>query len=184
MEKSVGILIASTICLFFLLGITQASKESQKPHFFVEGIVYCDPCRSLFKTNLSVPLEAAGVRVRCTDPKTHKVTFDMPSVTNSTGFYSVRVEGDHKNAICSVLLMESPMENCNETPCGKLDYETFNVTLTNNKNNDNNNGNIRRVNDFYFFAKEASPKCKQEFKNMQDIPKLKHMIRCGPFTYM
>ncbi|KAK4366928.1 hypothetical protein RND71_014808 [Anisodus tanguticus] len=183
MKKSVEILIASAICLFSLLGITQASKVSQKPHFFVEGIVYCDPCRSIFKSNLSVPLEAAGVRVRCTDPKTHKVTFDMPSVTNSTGFYRVRVEGDHKNAICSVLLMESPMEDCNETPCEKLEYETFNITLTNNNNNDNNEI-IGRVNDFYFFAKEESPKCKREFEYIKGNPKLKHVIRCGPFTYM
>lgn len=53
MAKSAVIFFVSAICLFSLLGLTQASE---KPQFIVEGIVYCDPCRSAFKTNLSQPL--------------------------------------------------------------------------------------------------------------------------------
>lgn len=59
MGKSTIIFIASAICLFSLLGITQATEESDNYQFILEGIVYCDPCRSIFKTNLSEPV--AGI---------------------------------------------------------------------------------------------------------------------------
>lgn len=59
MGKSTIMFIASAICLFSLLGITQATEEADNYQFVLTGMVYCDPCRAAFKTNLSEPI--AGI---------------------------------------------------------------------------------------------------------------------------
>lgn len=52
------ILISSVVCLFSLIGITQAQAQAQA-QFHVEGKVYCDFCRALFENRLSKPM--AGI---------------------------------------------------------------------------------------------------------------------------
>ncbi|OIT28500.1 PREDICTED: olee1-like protein [Nicotiana attenuata] len=176
MGKSVVIFI----CLFSLLGLTQASDE--KPDFFVEGRVYCDPCRSIFKNNLMKPLKGAGVMVRCTNPKTKMVTYARPWQTNATGYYSVPVEGDHKNDICVIEMGEGDKdEDCSETPCEDHYYQTFRVVLT---HTNETNGNVRKVKDFFYYTKKPSLKeCIREFKNMKQVPEVQDIDCVSFFKY-
>ncbi|OIT22194.1 PREDICTED: olee1-like protein [Nicotiana attenuata] len=167
MAKSAVIFFVSAICLFSLLGLTQAYE---KPQFIVEGIVYCDPCRSAFKTNLSQPLAGAGVRLECRHPETEEVTITIASQTNSTGYYHLLVEGDHENEICETYLTKSPKEDCSEIPDEVHTKESSRVTLT---NNNGMAGNLRDANALFFLAKKVSSECAQEFNDMQYIPELK-----------
>ncbi|OIT28501.1 PREDICTED: major pollen allergen Ole e 1-like [Nicotiana attenuata] len=166
MGKSIVIFI----CLFYLLGLTQASDE--KPDFFVEGRIYCDPCRSLFKNNLMKPIEGAVVFIKCKNPKTNNITLLKLGTTNATGFYRVPVEGDYKNENCRVELTEGNREDCKENPCGE-EYFVAGVSLTHNNNDTNGNGNVRKVNDLFFYPKKPSlQECIREFKNMKHIPQV------------
>ncbi|XP_059295074.1 major pollen allergen Lig v 1-like [Lycium ferocissimum] len=178
MGKSIVIFIASAI---FLFGITQAYDkfipnkkpfvESDNYQFILEGIVYCDPCRAEFKTNLSQPLDDARVGMQCRHPETEQITITVSASTNSTGYYNMLIEGDHENEICETFLIRSPREDCNEIPNeGGHGRESSRVTLT---NNNGISGKYRDANPLFFLAKKVAPECAQEFKEMEYIPELK-----------
>ncbi|KAK4711044.1 hypothetical protein R3W88_005557 [Solanum pinnatisectum] len=170
MGKSTIIFIASAICLFSLLGITQANEESDNYQFILEGIVYCDPCRSIFKTNLSEPVADARVGMQCRHPETEQVTITVTASTNSTGYYHMLIEGDHENEICETYLIKSPKEDCSEIPTEGHTKELSRVTLT---SNNGIAGKNRESNALFFLTKKAAPECQQEFKEMEYLPELK-----------
>ncbi|XP_059295075.1 olee1-like protein [Lycium ferocissimum] len=167
MGKSTVIFIASTICLFSLLGITQANDEYE---FILEGMVYCDPCRSEFKTNLSQPLADARVGMQCRHPETEQITITVSASTNSTGYYHMLIDGDHESELCETYLIRSPKEDCSEIPNQGHGRESSRVTLT---NNNGISGKYRDANPLFFLAKKVAPECAQEFKEMEYIPELK-----------
>ncbi|MCD7446180.1 hypothetical protein HAX54_045237 [Datura stramonium] len=170
MGKSTIMFIASAICLFSLIGITQATEESDNYQFILEGIVYCDPCRAEFKTNLSEPLADVRVGMQCRNPETEKVTITVTASTNSTGYYHMLIEGDHENEICETYLIKSPREDCSEIPDEGHARESSRVTLT---NNNGIAGKYRESNALFFLTKTVAPECEQEFKEMEYIPELK-----------
>lgn len=101
--------------------------------------------------------------------------------TNANGFYPVHVEGDYKNDICKIELISGVTEDCKENPCEETYNETFRVSLT---HNNNTNGNVRKVNDFFYYPKRPALKeCIREFKNMKHMPQVQD-IECTSFFDM
>ncbi|KAK4347233.1 hypothetical protein RND71_033572 [Anisodus tanguticus] len=169
MGKSRVIFIASAICLFSLIGITQAYDELIFIKFVLEGIVYCDPCRSEFKTNLSQPHADARVGMQCRHPEDEKVSITVSASTNSSEYYHMLISGYHENEICETFLIRSPREDCSEIPTEGHARESSRVTLTNN----GMPGKYCTVNPLFFLAKKAAPECEKEFQEMEYIPELK-----------
>lgn len=101
--------------------------------------------------------------------------------TNANGIYRVHVEGDYKNDICKIELQFGDNEDCKENPCEENYNQTFRISLT---HNNNTNGNVRKVNDFFYYPKRAALKeCIREFKNMKHMPQVQD-IECALFTDM
>ncbi|PHT30412.1 hypothetical protein CQW23_30006 [Capsicum baccatum] len=170
MGKSTIMFIASAICLFSLLGITQATEEADNYQFVLTGMVYCDPCRAAFKTNLSEPIADVRVGMQCRHPETEKVTITVTASTNSTGYYHMLIEGDHENEICETFLIHSPREDCREVPKEGFARESSSVTLT---NHNGIAGKYRESNPLFFLTKEVAPECAKEFREMEYLPELK-----------
>ncbi|CAN4084203.1 unnamed protein product [Withania somnifera] len=161
MEISTIILIASAICLLSLLGNTRAIEEAADSYqFILEGMVFCDLCRSEFKTNLSEPIAYARVGMQCRDAETERVGITMTASTNSIGYYHMPIKGDHENEISRDVFDQ------HEGHARK----SSRVTLT-NKNGIA--GKYRESNALFFLTKNVAPECEQEFKEMEYIPELK-----------
>ncbi|XP_009773994.1 pollen allergen Sal k 5.0101-like [Nicotiana sylvestris] len=160
------ILISSVVCLFSLIGITQAQAQAQA-QFHVEGKVYCDFCRALFENRLSKPMAGAEVRLQCRNNTDDSVTLTVEGQTDKNGVYSLLVERDHEDEICEMILMKSSMEDCSEIPNEGHAKESARITIT------SNNGmaeTTRHANPLFFVKKQAAPECAEVFKELELLP--------------
>ncbi|CAL1373360.1 unnamed protein product [Linum trigynum] len=97
--------------LFLLISSSAVDAEDK---MFVEGKVYCDPCRVEFPTKISTMIAGARVNLQCMCRDNNTVTYMVEGDTDKTGTYRLPVTGDHEEDICQVKLLRSPMENCKE----------------------------------------------------------------------
>ncbi|KAM3251353.1 major pollen allergen Lig v 1 [Capsicum annuum] len=165
MEKSTHImLIASIICSFSLVGIsdgsTEKKEEKKDPLLVVQGRVYCDPCRAAFLSNLSEPLPGAGVQLQCHQFKTKKQVLSIPALTNSIGSYRILLEGNHSDESCAVFLKSSPRKDCN-TFIGNNEYPTLTAIELYGKKF--KNGQTYVTEPLRFLTKEVSSKCSPDW---------------------
>ncbi|CAJ2658855.1 olee1-like protein [Trifolium pratense] len=157
MAKSTIILI-STLCFLSFFG----SVYSHSDRFFVEGVVYCDTCRTQFITKLTEFLEGATVRVECKE-ENGTLTFSKEVVTGHGGSYKVEIDGDHEDEICQVVLLKSPRKDCSEVDTDSHLEQAARISVT------NNNGivsPIRTTNPLGFLKKERLPGCLEIFKEL------------------
>ncbi|MCH4805157.1 pollen Ole e 1 allergen/extensin family protein, partial [Pasteurella multocida] len=102
-------LILSAFCFSSVLGTTQNAEQ-----FFVEGKIYCDPCRLEFETKLSQSLSGVKVSLECKKPDDDSLTFSSEGFTDNNGVYSIPVEGDHEDEVCMLKTVTSTHPECNE----------------------------------------------------------------------
>ncbi|GAU30278.1 hypothetical protein TSUD_384990 [Trifolium subterraneum] len=157
MAKSTIILV-SALCFLSFLG----SVYSHSDRFFVEGVVYCDTCRTQFITKLTEFMEGATVRVECKE-ENGTLTFTKDVVTGHGGNYKVEVDGDHEDEICQVILVKSPRPDCAEIDKDYHLEQAARISIT------NNNGivsPVRTTNPLGFLRKERLPGCADIFKEL------------------
>ncbi|KAK6154280.1 hypothetical protein DH2020_008528 [Rehmannia glutinosa] len=147
MAKAVA--LVSALCILAIAAVAHGHQQS----FNVEGDVYCDPCRVQFETELAQRLTGATVKLECRDLETKALTYSTEGVTGANGHYSLKVVGDHANAICEVGVVKSPRPDCSE-PLG--DLEKSRVVLT---ANDGLHAAVRFANPIGFQTKTAIPQC-------------------------
>ncbi|KAK8691345.1 hypothetical protein V6N13_074856 [Hibiscus sabdariffa] len=149
-------LVSLAICLSSLLCLVATSDK-----FIIEGKVYCDTCRVEFETKLSQPIKGAFVNLQCrnrTDGRSISYTQDV--VTDETGAYKIKVEGDHEDEICEVSLVKSPRNDCNDPTEA---WRKSRVVLS---SKDGVNGPQRFANNLGFMKKEPLPGCTQVLKEL------------------
>nr|AAN76546.1 LLP-B3 protein [Lilium longiflorum] len=145
--------------LYFLAFVAVASLSFRlsladpNPTFIVEGRVYCDSCRAGFETNITTYIEGAKVKLECRHFDNDSIAHTVEGVTNSTGTYSIQLENDHESEICEVVLVSSPIFDCNEID---YDRDRARVTLTNNNGIDSP---IRYANSLGFLQEQPDIIC-------------------------
>ncbi|XP_050368940.1 anther-specific protein LAT52-like [Argentina anserina] len=148
--------VLTVLCLCYL-----ANADGQKiGKFFIEGKVYCDPCRVQFQTRISEPIDGATVELACKSRINSTVFNTIQAKTNKDGLYTLLVDEDYADEICEVKTVSSPRADCNEH---FDDFEKARVLIT------YNNGvasNVRYANPLGFMKKEAVPECEQVLKEL------------------
>ncbi|KAK9146247.1 hypothetical protein Sjap_006150 [Stephania japonica] len=107
-------LIARVLCLLALFGYAHCAD-----FFYVEGKVYCDTCRIAFETSVSEFIPGSRVRLECKDREGGHITYSVSDETDSTGTYQIKVEGEHEEEICEVVLVQSGRPDCKEVLAGR-----------------------------------------------------------------
>ncbi|XP_004485892.1 olee1-like protein [Cicer arietinum] len=156
MAKSTIILI-STLCFLSFFGSVYCNDR-----FFVEGVVYCDTCRTQFITKLTEFMEGATVRMECKEDN-GTVTFSKEAVTDASGTYRVEVDGDHEDEVCEITLAKSPRKDCSEVDSDSHLEQAARISIT------NNNGIVsplRTANPLGFLKKERLPGCADVLKDL------------------
>lgn len=157
MEKST-IILASALCFLSFLGSAHCQDR-----FFVDGLVYCDTCRTQFITKLTEFLDGATVRVECKEVDGGNVTFSKEAKTDARGSYRVEVDGDHEDEVCAVQLVNSPRSDCSEIDTGSHLDQAARISIT------NNNGivsPVRQANPLGFLKKERLPGCAEVLREL------------------
>ncbi|KAF6176071.1 hypothetical protein GIB67_000165 [Kingdonia uniflora] len=108
------ILLASALCFLSLLSLAQSEEN-----LFVSGKVYCDTCRVAFETQLSKYIPGAKIRLQCRDRDAGQPTYSLDGATDTTGTYKLPITGEHVDEICEVILLQSPLADCNEIAVGR-----------------------------------------------------------------
>uniref|UniRef100_A0A5B7B8H0 Putative olee1-like protein n=1 Tax=Davidia involucrata TaxID=16924 RepID=A0A5B7B8H0_DAVIN len=161
--QAVTLFACSALCLFSLLGVAHCGDS----HFFVEGEVYCDTCRSQFITRVSEKMSGAKVRLECRGLEGGELSYSIEGETDENGYYRLPVEGEHEEEICEVSLVKSSKPDCEEISTEGWAKSSSRISLT------SNNGiasDKRLANPLGFMAKEALPECAEVFKEMGMLP--------------
>ncbi|GMN45291.1 hypothetical protein TIFTF001_014487 [Ficus carica] len=163
MAKSV---LLMALCLLPALAV--ASRSLIDPYvplkvpFRVEGKVYCDTCCAGFETSATTYISGAKVTIECKDRDTLALVFSKEVTTDSEGCYSTSIAEDHKNQICDVVAVSSPLKNCAKAAPGR---DRARVILT------ENNGiasNRRFVNAIGFEMNKPLGVCANVLKQYQE----------------
>ncbi|KAL5836847.1 hypothetical protein ACOSQ3_014016 [Xanthoceras sorbifolium] len=160
---TVAALVATVaLCLAAIVGVAHAEEKNDS--LIVEGKIYCDTCRVQFKTSLSESIEGAKVKLVCRDRESEETKLELEGVTDKSGGYSLKVEGDHAEEICEVHLISSPKEYCKEIT---TDLNSARILLS---TNDGVVEPIRRANALGFMKKEALDNCGDVLKDLGFLP--------------
>ncbi|KAM3386756.1 hypothetical protein ACQJBY_009970 [Aegilops geniculata] len=103
--------VIAVVAIFALAGIAVANDL---PDYIVQGRVYCDTCRAGFETNATEYIKGAKVRLECKRFGTEKVERSIDGVTDEKGTYKIELKDSHPEDICEMVLVQSPLPNCNE----------------------------------------------------------------------
>ncbi|XP_061363411.1 olee1-like protein [Gastrolobium bilobum] len=158
MGKSFAV-VALLVSAFCFSSVLARKAPPTGEEFFVEGKIYCDPCRFEFESRLSHPLSGVKVTLECKKPDSDNVTYVKDVVTDTNGIYSIPVHGDHEEEICDVNAGESPNGECNESMKNQADR----IVLTKNMGV----SSLKRyVNPLGFKTQAVDPQCFSVFKEL------------------
>ncbi|XP_072959776.1 pollen-specific protein C13-like [Typha angustifolia] len=101
------------------LAVAGIARAVSTPEFIVTGRVYCDTCRAGFETSATEYIEGAKVRLECKHFDSGAVEHSVDGVTDKTGTYSIKLEDNHEEEICEVVLVESPVADCSEVDAAR-----------------------------------------------------------------
>ncbi|KAM7263205.1 hypothetical protein ACFE04_000888 [Oxalis oulophora] len=155
----VVILLASAVCFLSLIGFTHCTDA----HFFIEGQVYCDTCNIEFVTRVSKFISGATVRLECKDREGGTLTYSAEDKTDEKGVYRIKVEGDHEEEVCEILLVKSSMPDCQEISTDNFLKNGARISLA------ANNGMadpVRNANPLGFMVKTPLPECPEVLKEL------------------
>ncbi|KAK4493043.1 hypothetical protein RD792_018142 [Penstemon davidsonii] len=154
-----AIALVSAVCILALATLAQSHSNNV---FSVTGKVYCDPCRVQFQHQFSRNLPGTVVKLLCSNIHTKNVTYSVVGVTDKTGYYDLRVEGDHHNEICEVSVLKSPKPECSEK-MSKVESSKIECT-----GNGGEHSNILYANPIGLMTKDVLPKC-SEVENFDKV---------------
>ncbi|KAK3198670.1 hypothetical protein Dsin_022085 [Dipteronia sinensis] len=161
---SVVVLVAAAaLCMAALFNVAEARKETDNS-LYVEGKVYCDTCRVQFETPLSQYIAGATVTLLCRNRMTEEVSVEIEGVTDKSGKYTIKVDGDHADSICEVHLTNSPREDCKEVTA---ELNAARILLTSDVGVVDP---VRYANALGFMRKDALKNCGQVLKDMGFLP--------------
>nr|AEW90948.1 pollen-specific protein F8-6 [Secale cereale x Triticum turgidum subsp. durum] len=106
--------ILSVIAVVAIFALAGTAVANDLPDYIVQGRVYCDTCRAGFETNVTEYIKGAKVRLECKRFGTEKVECSIDGVTDETGTYKIELKDSHPEDICEMVLVQSPLANCNE----------------------------------------------------------------------
>ncbi|XP_027344085.1 olee1-like protein [Abrus precatorius] len=151
MEKSFAVaLLVSAFC--FSSALARNTPADSNDTFFVEGKIYCDPCRFEFESRLSYPLADVKITLQCTKEESDNVILVKEAKTDANGKYSIPVDGDHEEERCMVTA-EAPTEGkCKSSMTIKSDR----ILLTTNMGV---SSLARYANPLGFMTQTADPQC-------------------------
>nr|BAK06698.1 predicted protein [Hordeum vulgare subsp. vulgare] len=111
---SLRILSVIAVVAIFALADTAVANDRDLPDYIVQGRVYCDTCRAGFETNVTEYIKGAKVRLECRRFGTDKLERSIDGVTDESGTYKIELKDSHPEDICEMVLVQSPLPNCNE----------------------------------------------------------------------
>ncbi|KAL6975479.1 hypothetical protein U1Q18_024275 [Sarracenia purpurea var. burkii] len=144
-------LVVSALCVLALANLAQCHDQAED--FQVEGRVYCDTCRVLFPTKVSTWLPGAKLQLQCRNRDTGNVTVTVSGTSDGTGYYNLKVSGEHENEICEVTAISSPHPECNEPA---VEISVGKISLTSNSGIKSRQ---RYCNPIGFLKKHSLPSC-------------------------
>ncbi|KAK2638788.1 hypothetical protein Ddye_026583 [Dipteronia dyeriana] len=161
---SVAVLVAAAaLCMAALINVAEARREKDTS-LYVEGKVYCDTCRVQFETPVSEFIVGATVTLLCRNRMTEVVSVEIDAVTDQSGKYTIKVDGDHADSICEVHLTNSPREDCKEVTA---ELNAARIVLTSDVGVVEP---VRYANALGFMRKEALKNCGEVLKGMGFLP--------------
>ncbi|CAN0921691.1 Olee1-like protein [Linum grandiflorum] len=150
--------VVSLILLGTALFIIRGADAQDK--MFVEGKVYCDPCRVEFPVKISTMMAGARVSLECLSRENNTVTYKVEGETDKSGTYKLPVVADHEEDLCDVKLLKSPRDDCKE----KFRFiDKARVLLTNNM------GVVQPIcyaNPIGFMTATTDPRCEKLMQEM------------------
>lgn len=158
--------LASALCCLSL-AVAQQKQDPANNHFFVEGKIYCDTCRTQFVTRVSQYIQGAKVKLECKDREGGVVKFSVDGVTDKVGTYVLQVDGDHEEEVCDIVLIESGDPECSEINKDEFLTKSARISLT------TNNGitsPVRVANPLGFMRKNPLPECPEVLKELGMTP--------------
>ncbi|KAJ0978725.1 hypothetical protein J5N97_014199 [Dioscorea zingiberensis] len=139
--------------LFLLSALAGLAFASTQPRFTIQGRVYCDTCRAGFETSATEYIKGAKVKIECKRYPTGEVTYKGEAVTDDSGTYQLNIDNDHQDETCEVVLVESPVEGCNEIVVGR---DRASIMITQNVGI---SSDTRYANSLGFYKETPLPAC-------------------------
>ncbi|GAA0187325.1 hypothetical protein Leryth_022296 [Lithospermum erythrorhizon] len=158
----IAVLILSALCFLSYLNGAQGNND-----FFVQGDVYCDPCRAQFVTRLSEKLPGAKVKLECREKQGDKVIYTSEGETDASGVYKLKANGEFEDDICEVSLVSSPKSDCSEVTSKGWGKPSSRITLT---SNNGMSDTVRHPNPLFFMKKEPLAECIKVYEEMDIAP--------------
>ncbi|KAJ4976506.1 hypothetical protein NE237_001612 [Protea cynaroides] len=163
MAKSSQALLIVAVCFIGLLGSTYSHED-----FEVVGKVYCDTCRAMFETPISIDMVGAEVKLECRSRENGTITATIEGATDDSGKYKLIVPAEnHEEDICEVTVLKSTVPECDEYVSGRdrarvvLSHESGLVS------------SIRIANSLGFLKKVTLPECPEVLKQLGLLPHVK-----------
>ncbi|KAJ1441674.1 Allergen Ole e 1, conserved site [Sesbania bispinosa] len=149
MAKSFALVALIVSAFFFSSVLARRAPTNNNEKFFVEGKVYCDPCRFQFESRLSHPLEDSS-----------NVTYVKEVHTDVNGMYSIPVDGDHEEEICEAVVEATAANGeCKDAMANRSDR----IVLTRNMGV---SSLARYVNPLGFMTKAVDSQCPNVIKEL------------------
>ncbi|PNT27899.1 hypothetical protein POPTR_007G090100v4 [Populus trichocarpa] len=143
-----------------VLSSVLASAWSMGNPFYVRGRVYCDTCQCGFETKKTTYVPDARVRIECRDRTDLQLRYSVEGVTDSTGTYKIKVEGDQADRLCHVVLVDSPLADCKTVDTARNGAEVI-LTRSNGAISD-----LHYANSLGFVKDKALPGCAELVKQL------------------
>lgn len=103
------------------------------------------------------------MRLECRDSEGGKLTYSVDGLTDASGSYSIKVDGDHEEEVCEVALVESSDHECAEIDKENFLKKTARVGLT----KDNGISSDKRMaNPLGFMVKDRLPECTEVLREL------------------
>ncbi len=145
--------ILSVIAVVAIFALAGTAVANDLPDYIIQGRVYCDTCRAGFETNVTEYIKGAKVRLECKRFGTQKVERSIDGVTDEKGTYKIELKDSHPEDICEMVLVQSPLPNCNEVQALRDRAE---IVLSRNVGISDN---IRMANPLGYLKDKALPAC-------------------------
>ncbi|KAG5018982.1 hypothetical protein AAZX31_06G100900 [Glycine max] len=150
------------LAMCVLPAMVVAIRPAKNP-FCVKGRVYCDPCRAGFETSATTYIAGAEIMLQCKSRVSNEVVYTKKGYTDSTGAYTMYVDEDHADQICSAKLVSSPHPQCKEVTPGR-DEAVVILTRYNGIASDD-----RFANAMGFMSQEVASGCAEVLRQYEEF---------------
>ncbi|KAK7353101.1 hypothetical protein VNO80_18537 [Phaseolus coccineus] len=158
--------MAARVVLLLAMCVLPAMVAAIRPgnrQFSVKGRVYCDRCRAGFETSATTYIAGAEVMLQCKSRTSNEVVYTKKGKTDSSGTYTIPVNEDHKDEICSAKILSSPHPECTVVTPGRDEALVILTSYNGIASND------RYANAMGFMSQEVAAGCAEVLKQYQEF---------------